>query len=198
MEVLISFLIASVLLTLSPGPDLMMVVGQALENGFKKSILFVLGLISGLAVHTSLLVLGWSQFIGENSQVVSWLKIFGFFYFIFIGIQSLFSSNKVVKTKGISGTNSKKVYLRGILMNLLNPKVSLFFWFFFPGFLFTENLPLSIQYAILGTLFLIQAFLVFVSAAYFATLFLNRLKGKWIPYFNGFLWIGLGVYLLLG
>ena len=81
MDVLFSFLSASVLLTLSPGPDLLMVIAQSLEKGRKAAFHFVGGLLTGLCGHTLLLIFGWAQFIGERPSIVKYIKWAGFLYF---------------------------------------------------------------------------------------------------------------------
>ena len=198
MEVLFSFLIASVLLTLSPGPDLLMVIGQSIENGLRAALIFILGLMTGLCGHTLLLVVGWAQFVGEQPQIISIMKGIGFVYFSFLGWKSIRRHYRYKFDESEILPPPKKHYVQGLLMNLINPKVSLFFWLFFPGFLFTNDQPIAFQYAVLGGLFLLQAFLVFSVVAYFSSTvksFFNRYPMGLI---NGVLWIGLGVYLLFG
>ncbi len=198
MEVLFSFLIASVLLTLSPGPDLLMVIGQSIENGLRAALIFILGLMTGLCGHTLLLVVGWAQFVGEQPQIISIMKGIGFVYFSFLGWKSIRKHYRFRFIESEILPPPKKHYVQGLLMNLINPKVSLFFWLFFPGFLFNNNQPIAFQYAVLGGLFLLQAFLVFSVVAYFSSTvksFFNRYPMGLI---NGVLWIGLGVYLLFG
>ncbi|MGB1971886.1 MAG: hypothetical protein ACPHSE_05250 [Flavobacteriaceae bacterium] len=82
-------------------------------------------------------------------------------------------------------------------MNVINPKVSLFFWLFFPGFLFSSSLSLAQQYAFLGAVFLLQAFCVFTTVAYFCRFFKRYTGQIKTGLYNGILWIALGFYLLI-
>lgn len=196
MQMLLSFLLSSILLSFTPGPDLIMVFNKAIEKGFKHAFLFILGLMTGLVGHTLILVFGWAQFIGERPEIVQYMQLIGFFYFVFIGLKTLFNFKRGQK-ENKAGLVGKKSYLQGLMMNLLNPKVSLFFWLFFPGFLFSTAIPIYQQYLFLGFVFILQAFLVFSLVAFFATHFSIYLKHKKGALFSGVLWIVLGIYLLL-
>ena len=198
MEVLFSFFVASVLLTLSPGPDLLMVIAQSIEKGAYTAWWFVLGLLTGLLVHTSLLILGWAQFIGERPHVVGLIKWFGFIYFSFLGLKSTVAFiNKKDKNPTAKLNATKSSFLQGVLMNGINPKVSLFFWLFFPGFLFSDSLPIALQYAVLGCLFIVQATVVFGGVIFFANQFSHFFSRYRFGLVSGLLWLFLAVYLVV-
>ena len=97
MEQLSSFVLASILLTLSPGPDLLMVIAKSLEKGVTTALYFIAGLVSGLCAHTFLLILGWPQLIGEHPAVVMGMKIVGGVYFSYLGIVLLNSKGMFLK-----------------------------------------------------------------------------------------------------
>jgi threonine/homoserine/homoserine lactone efflux protein len=196
METLISFFISSVLLTLAPGPDLFMVIGQSIEKGFRPTFTFILGLISGLCFHTLLLVFGWAQFIGDRPEVVTMIKVLGALYFFVVGGKVFFKSNQ---TERFSARNYKTSngYFKGLIMSSINPKVSLFFWLFFPGFLFNSNWSISYQYLILGGLFLFQALIVFSTVAYFTSYFSSFIYSRKMEKYNGCLFLMIGLYLLV-
>lgn len=196
MEILVSFCISSILLTLTPGPDLFMVIGQSIEKGFRLTFVFILGLVSGLLVHTLLLVVGWAQFIGDRPEVVSAMKLIGAIYFFFLASKQLFNDKEKKPLKPTEDSTSN-MYLKGIIMSSLNPKVSLFFWLFFPGFLFNSDWSISLQYALLGGLFLLQALMVFSLVAYFSTYFSSYIHANNSRQYNGLLFLLIGVYLLI-
>lgn len=197
MDQLSSFLIASILLTLSPGPDLLMVIAKSLEKGFSTSLYFIAGLITGLCAHTLLLILGWPQLIGERPAFVTAIKIGGMVYFSYLGIVAIYQYYTSSLDNGIEYNSSPNHYRQGLLMNLLNPKVSLFFWLFFPGFLFSDHLERSKQYIVLGGLFLLQAALIFSLAAFFSAQFKDFFSRFKLGLISGLLWIILGIYMLL-
>jgi len=169
------FLISSLTLTLLPGPDLLFVVSTSLARGWKKGVLVGLGLCSGLILHTALLVLGVGTFLGRLPEGVRALELLGALYLLFIAYGVWNSSQNSLKS------NSKKqgverLYFTGFIMNLTNPKVSLFFISFFPGFLFSEALSYTLQFLILGGIFFVQALVVFTASAIFVSFLGQRLQ----------------------
>lgn len=197
MEVLLSFLFASVVLTLSPGPDLLMVISQSLDKGFQLAVQFIMGLVSGIFLHTLVLVFGWGKWIGDSPVFVNVMKGIGCVYFIFLGLSAIRNSSSQQKSRGSIKSSHTTPYYRGLIMNVINPKVSLFFWLFFPGFLFSSSLSLAQQYAFLGAVFLLQAFCVFTTVAYFCRFFKRYTSQIKTGLYNGILWIALGFYLLI-
>jgi len=169
------FLISSLTLTLLPGPDLLFVVSTSLARGWKKGVLVALGLCSGLILHTALLVLGVGTFLGRLPEGVRALELLGALYLLFIAYGVWNSSQNSLKS------NSKKqgverLYFTGFIMNLTNPKVSLFFISFFPGFLFSEALSYTLQFLILGGIFFVQALVVFTASAILVSFLGQRLQ----------------------
>lgn len=197
MEQLGSFVLASILLTLTPGPDLLMVIAKSLEKGLTTALYFIAGLMTGLWAHTLLLILGWPQLIGERPAIVMGLKIVGGIYFSCLGIISIYKYFTAPVKMSFEYNVSSNHYRHGVLMNLLNPKVSLFFWLFFPGFLFSESWTLSAQYTVLGSLFLLQAAMMFSLVAIFSTQFKDFFSRFRLGLISGLLWIILGIYLVL-
>lgn len=197
MEELTSFLIASCLLTLSPGPDLLMVIAKSLEQGRIAALYFIAGLITGLCGHTLLLVVGWAQFIGERPDIVMGIKVFGCIYFCYLGARAIYFYFYVDPTTIVEKRSRSNAYKQGVLMNLLNPKVTLFFWLFFPGFLFTTQWSTAEQYVILGAIFLAQAVVIFSFVAFFSAQFHHLFSRFRFGIISGVLWILLGIYLAL-
>jgi len=197
MEQLGAFLLASILLTLSPGPDLLMVMAKSLERGSNAALFFTAGLMTGLCAHTLLLIMGWPQIIGNRPYMVTAIKWVGCFYFCYLGVRAMRHSFTAPQSIILAEATPLNHYKQGLLMNLLNPKVSLFFWMFFPGFLFSKSWTSAEQYVVLGALFLLQAGFIFTLVAFFAA----GLKGLFdrfnLGITSGLLWIILGIYLVL-
>ena len=198
MENLIAFFFASVLLTISPGPDLLMVVTQSLESGFRSAFKFILGLLTGLLMHTLLLSFGWAQFVGERPTIILWLKIIGCVYFLYLGFRSILSYFSPQNTPAASYVVSEKPYQKGLIMNLINPKVSLFFWLFFPAFLFDAHWSAAMQYLVLGLVFALQALMVFSLVAFFSAKLTAEQRPAYLKLFTGFVLMGIGCYIALG
>ena len=169
MDQILLFLISSLVLTLMPGPDILFVINQSLENK-KKGFLISIGLCSGLIIHTSFLVLGLSAFIENNENLIIYLKYFGALYLFYLAFIELKSKEKSIEK------NSRSYFLRGFYMNLINPKVLLFFIAYFPNFLFSDKILISLQFLILGSIFIAQALIVFISVSFTSNKLVSILK----------------------
>ena len=169
-NLLLLFAISSVTLTLFPGPDIFFVFSTSLARGWKKGVLASLGLTSGLWVHTFLVILGVGKLLKQYPESQRILEFLGGFYLLFLAYNLIKKkSAKVNELKNISNKIKKyRFYLTGLIMNLTNPKVTLFFLSFFPGFLFHQSWSYSRQFLILGTIFFIQALFIFTTVSIFA------------------------------
>ena len=196
MQELLTFIVASILITFSPGPDIIMVISYSLQKGFKSSIKFIMGLITGLLFHSFILIFGWSNFFSNSQIILSYIKIIGFIYFLYLGIVELYLSLIQNQNKK-NNNNSKNLVKQGIIMNITNPKVALFFWLFFPNFLFSSEIKESSQYIVLCSIFIIQVFVIFSLTAYFSSRVLNILKLEFLKPINGLILIILALYIIL-
>lgn len=167
IETLLTFTIASLSLTLSPGPDILYVISKSIVQGKKAAILTSLGLTSGLVIHTFLIAFGLSIIISKSEYILNSIKIIGVFYFIYLIIKVIQNRQSDDKTK--KDLHNINYFKRGLIMNLLNPKVGLFFIAFFPGFLFHSELSHQVQFLILGLIFWLQASIVFLLVSVFAS-----------------------------
>jgi len=195
MDQILLFLISSLALTLIPGPDILFVLNQSLESK-KSGFLISIGLCSGLVVHTLILVFGLSVFIETNEYVISYIKYFGTLYLFYLAFDEL-----KTKFKQASKPNNTNLFLRGLYMNLVNPKVLLFFIAYFPNFLFSETLSISLQFLILGSIFIFQALIVFSSVSLASNKLVSYLKVDTadyrITYFKAFVFVAIGLSILL-
>ena len=166
IEILLAFIISSVILTLTPGPDIIYVISQSITKGKKAAITVSLGLTSGLIIHTFFVVIGLSFLISQNEVFFFVLKLIGGGYFFYLAYKS------IKKKESTSMVSKKKIsdnfFKTGLLMNLLNPKVSIFFIALFPGFIFHEMWSNEIQFIILGFIFWLQATLIFILISIFS------------------------------
>ena len=195
MDQILLFLISSLALTLMPGPDILFVLNQSLESK-KSGLIISIGLCSGLVVHTLILVFGLSTFIEANEYVISYLKYFGTLYLFYLAFDELNT-----KFKQASKPNNTNLFLRGLYMNLVNPKVLLFFIAYFPNFIFSETLSISLQFLILGSIFIFQALIVFSSVSLASNKLVSYLKVDTadyrLTYFKAFVFAIIGLSILL-
>ena len=195
MDQILLFLISSLVLTLMPGPDILFVINQSLINK-KSGLIISIGLCSGLVIHTLILVFGLSVFIENNKDLVLYLKYFGTLYLFYLAYDELRSKDKLVQKNTING-----LFLRGLYMNLINPKVLFFFIAYFPNFLFSETIPISLQFLILGSIFIAQALFIFFSVSVASNKLMKVLKidtrSNMITYLKTFVFIIIGLLILL-
>ena len=155
------FLISSISLTLMPGPDILFVISQSISKNKSTGMLISLGLCTGLLIHTTLLVFGLSYIISNNYFI---FQLFSSFYLLLLMLQELNLLPSIYSSR--YNYNFNAAYLKGLVMNLINPKVILFFIAFFPAFLFSDSIDIKIQFAILGLIFFVQALIIFISVSY--------------------------------
>ena len=161
-QILVSFIFATATLAFSPGPDNLFVLVQTISYGKRKGMAIVSGLILGCIIHTSIVAFGLSSFIQSSPKLLFSLKLIGAFYLLYLAYTTYISKHELdIKKQSGNRTSLFKLFKRGFIMNVINPKVSLFFVAFFPVFLFSPTLSLTIQFFVLGLLFMGTSFLIF-------------------------------------
>lgn len=201
--ILIAFVIASLGLALAPGPDNVFVLVQSITNGSRAGLTSALGLVTGCLVHTSLLAFGVSEII-KRSETLFWgIKLFGALYLLFLAIRVHQGGDAIsLGENGGGRVSGFRLFWTGFVMNVLNPKVTLFFLALFPGFLFSDTLDTVLQFYILGGLFMGCALLVFgtiaLSAGRISRMFRSRPKaGRWLKWIQIGVLVGIAFYLLV-
>lgn len=200
-EILISFIGVSMLLTLMPGPDILYVLMQSISNGKKHGIITALGLVSGIIIHTTLVAFGVSALIKQSENLFFGLKVFGALYLLFLAYKSIKEKEVIELGANVAAINSWKLYKRGFIMNVINPKVSIFFLAFFPGFLYSSSQNTIIQFYVLGLIFMVQALLIFSVVSIISGQLSNYLKShktfpKNIKWFKVLIFIAIAFFIL--
>jgi len=194
MDQILLFFISSLALTLMPGPDILFVVNQSLDKK-KNGIITSLGLCTGLIFHTMFLVFGLSTLIESNKELITFLKYFGTIYLFYLAYLEIKSENT------INNSLNSRLFLRGLYMNLINPKVLIFFIAYFPNFLFSDTIKISNQFLLLGFIFIFQALLVFISVSLIANKLIKYTsvdaKNISIKYFKSLIFIIIGLLILV-
>ena len=175
IETIITFITASVVLSLVPGPDNLFVMSNSALRGWKIGFYTTLGLCTGLIGHTILVGIGVSVIFQTSPMAFNGLKIIGAFYLVYLAWLSI--QNKELNLGEASqDISNKSYYLTGVVMNLTNPKVAIFFLVFLPQFVNSNNHNVSSQIFLLGLLFICSAFFVFTSIAYLSSFLEGILK----------------------
>ena len=193
MDQILLFFISSLALTLMPGPDILFVINQSLEDK-KSGLLVSFGLCSGLVVHTLLLTIGLSAIIEQNDNIIMFFKYFGSFYLFYLASQEFKKDSLTIEKQ------KENFYLRGVYMNLINPKVLIFFLAYFPNFLFSDTISISYQFIILGGIFILQALISFSIVSIASNRLISILKvdakNKKIVYLKSFIFVLIGLSIL--
>lgn len=167
---------AALLLAFAPGPDNIFVLMQSASHGRKAGMCVVLGLCTGLLVHTAAVALGLAAIFAASEAAFTVLKFIGAGYLAYLAWQA-FRSSGTLSLQGEQGTQSAwRLYLRGILMNLTNPKVVLFFLAFLPQFVKPDLGNVALQLAWFGVLFIFATLLAFGVIAWLAGYIGERLR----------------------
>lgn len=201
-EILSAFILATAALAISPGPDNIYVLTQSISNGIKYGLSTTAGLITGCIVHTTFLAFGVSVLIKENDQLFFVIKLFGALYLFYLAYKVYFTNAHITfNNTEVPKKSLIEMFRQGFIMNVLNPKVTIFFLAFFPGFLFSENLDTIIQFYVLGLIFMIITFIIFSSIALLSGSIAEHIKTHsgielFLRWLQIIVFIGIGVYLL--
>jgi threonine/homoserine/homoserine lactone efflux protein len=164
----LSFFFAASLLALLPGPDNLYVMAQSLRQGWRIGFMLILGLCSGLVVHTGIVAVGATELLYRYHWLYLLINIFGMCYLLYLAYL-LFNAGPVTQTQQSADMlKPSQAYIRGVIMNLGNPKVILFFLSFTQPFIQVERGNITLQYAQLAVLMILSTMLVFGSISVFA------------------------------
>jgi len=197
------FLAAALLITVSPGPDNLMVLGMGMSRGRRQGMVFGLGCALGCLSHTILATLGVSALIAASPTAFTALKIIGGLYLIWLGIGALRSRGGAkVDGSNIPDESLLRLFGKGLFANAINPKVVLFFLSFLPQFVVAARGDASWQTAQLGLIFTLQACVLFGLLGYFSGAigkWINRTPraALWLDRVAGAVFVGLGLRLII-
>jgi threonine/homoserine/homoserine lactone efflux protein len=175
IETLLQFFTASVLLAIAPGPDNLFVLTQSALWGKSAGLAVMVGLCTGLIVHSTAVALGVAVIFQTSALAFSALKFIGAGYLIYLAWQAFRASAAKFQAERSPQTSLWKLYRRGIIMNITNPKVSIFFLAFLPQFADPSRGSISFQLLLLGGVFILATILVFGGIALLA-----GTLGRWL------------------
>lgn len=174
-DTLLSFFTVALLLGVAPGPDNIFVLTQSALRGRTAGIIVTLGLCTGLLVHTAAVALGVAAIFQASSTAFTLLKLTGAGYLVYLAWQAFRAKPGAIAIGEASALDGWQFYRRGIVMNVTNPKVSIFFLAFLPQFADPRLGSLPLQIGTLGGVFMLATLLVFGSVAMLA-----GSLGKWL------------------
>lgn len=165
-ETILTFMLASILLSYAPGPDNTFVLMQSAMHGRKAGFIVTLGLCSGLVVHTMAVTLGVAAIFQVSAVAFTALKVLGAFYLVYLAWLSFKAGASVLKEGKSEKLSNATLYKRGMFMSITNPKLAIFFMAFLPQFADPAQGSLSLQLLLLGGLFIVAGFVVMSSIAF--------------------------------
>jgi threonine/homoserine/homoserine lactone efflux protein len=197
------FFIASLVMNITPGNDVLYVASRSISQGTKAGIISALGIFTGCFVHILAAVLGLSIIIARSTYLFSIIKFAGAAYLIYLGVKALITKPVVdAEIKSLVKINKWKLFKQGVITDALNPKVAIFFLSFLPQFINPSSPYFKLQLFMLGFWFNVQGMLVLLIFA--------AILGKTKDFFKqnpkawriqekitGILFIGLGIRLAL-
>ncbi len=210
IENYLGFILAAILLNLTPGTDSMYIITRSISQGQTAGFYSVLGITSGILVHTLLAVQGLSVLLANSPTAFMLVKYIGASYLCYLGFKMLTSKNSnsianhLSKDQDVTSqkaVNNWQIYKQGVLTNVFNPKVALFFLAFFPQFIDTSYAYGMLSFLMLGLTFATTGFIWCLCLALLAARFSTRLRENpsietTLNRISGVVFIGLGIKLL--
>ena len=201
------FVVAGLLLNLTPGPDVLYIVGHALRSGARAGMVAALGITAGCFVHIVAAAVGVSALVAASATAFAALKWLGAAYLVYVGLSMLLARRRSALDWGQGGAPAelqglRKVFLQGFWTNALNPKVALFFLAFVPQFIAPGASDKTLAFLLLGLLFNLNGLWVNIGWALLAAWVAGRLGAlrrslAWLQRVAGVLFIGFGLRLAL-
>jgi threonine/homoserine/homoserine lactone efflux protein len=200
------FLMAGLLLNLTPGPDLLFVVGNTAAGGRRAGLLAALGIGAGCLLHVGLAAAGLSALLATSDLAFTVVKWVGAAYLVWMGIGMLRSRASGEAAVALPVLEPGRVFWRGVLTNALNPKVALFFMAFLPQFISPDAPQRALAFLLLGLLFTVNGTVVTFVLAWLTGSARERLAkrggagkwGVWLQRAAGGLFVALGIRLAVG
>jgi threonine/homoserine/homoserine lactone efflux protein len=196
-----TFLVASFLLWLTPGPDTMYILARSIVQGRRAGVLSALGIGSGLLIHTLFAAFGLSAILATSAWAFTAVKVAGAAYLIYLGLQALRRKVGPLATPAVSPVSGWWVYRQGVLSNTLNLKVAIFFLAFFPQFVDPAAGFGPIPFLFLGAMFVVGGTLWSLGQAVCAASATQMIRRNaavlgWLERVSGCVYLGLGLNLL--
>jgi len=193
---LFCFLGASVALTIAPGPDNIFVLTQGIARGRKAAIITALGMCSGISVHTTAAAFGISALFYSSAIAFNLVKYAGAAYLLWLACKTL-KKRSAVSLAAADDRSSMTLFKRGFIMNVLNPKVAMFFLAFLPQFVSPDADYFALQMLLLGFMFMSQAVLIFTLIGFFSGSIGNFILAR-PEIARRFDWLTAGIFTSLG
>jgi len=196
------FIITSIVIILTPGQDMILVMSRSIAQGQKAGIITALGVSIGLMGHTLLATLGLGALLMASEWLFDIIKFIGAGYLIYIGYQLLTSKEHKIDMKDLDKVSYKKMFFQGAISNIMNPKITIFYFSYLPQFIVPNGGSEALQLFILGTTFAVLTFFIKAPVGFVSGILSFWIKARpfvlnYINKTSGVILVGLGLKLAL-
>ncbi|MEM7563307.1 MAG: LysE family translocator [Pseudomonadota bacterium] len=202
IELLVAFVFAALIVLLIPGPGVLYVITRSLLQGRQAGLVSVMGLSAGALVHVVAATVGLSAILMVSSTAFTLVKWAGAAYLIYLGLRLLVAQHKVEAGESPLAQSPRRLFLDGVMVSILNPKIAVFFLAFLPQFVALDGFAIPLQLMLLGLIYVALAFVTDGTYALLAS-YLRRvisekfMRGPVPAYASGLVYLGLGLSLAL-
>jgi threonine/homoserine/homoserine lactone efflux protein len=202
LDSLVLFVVAGLVLNLTPGPDLLYITARSLGQGWRAGAASSFGIAAGCLVHTAAAALGISVLLQASPLAYDAIRLAGAAYLVWLGVQALAQRKGPAGVTALPPAALRKVFWQGFVTNVLNPKVALFFLAFLPQFADPARGAFALQVLVLGLIFIANGLWVCLLVARSAAAMAQWARRKagamtWIQRGSGALLVGLGLHLAI-
>ncbi|KQU19463.1 lysine transporter LysE [Bacillus sp. Leaf13] len=200
---MLTFILVVLMLFLIPGPAVFLTISQTIKGGKKNGIITGLGIAVGDLIHTLAAVVGLSAILMTSTLAFGVVKYLGSAYLVYLGIRALLEKSKKIEKPITKKVNNNLSFRQALLIELLNPKTSLFFLAFLPQFVKNDGSPVTVQLLMLGLTFVLMSIMYTTLLVFLTSTIGNKLLVKsnsssnWFGKVVGIVYIGLGIKLAL-
>lgn len=197
---IVFFIVTSLILIITPGPDMLLVMSRSIAMGQKAGIATAAGVSVGLLGHTLLATLGLGAILQTSAILFATLKFIGAAYLVYLGIKAFRAPLPTFETSETAKISFRGLFFQGAFSNLSNPKIAIFYFAFLPQFVSTENTETTTVIFFLGVFFAVLTFFVKAPVAFFSGklsgwLRSNTIVQVWLNRICGGVLVGLGLRL---
>jgi RhtB (resistance to homoserine/threonine) family protein len=200
------FVVSGLILNVTPGPDTVYIVGRSVAQGRRAGVMSVLGIGTGCLVHTVAAAVGLSAVLASSAAAFTVVRYAGAAYLIYLGVRLLLLPSAEASSASamqVAPARGWMIYRQGVLTNVLNPKVALFFLAFLPQFVDAQSQHRMPAFLVLGLVFVVNGTTWCLVVAWFAATASGRLRGRsgvarWMKRACGGVFVGLGVRVARG
>ncbi|KFN20443.1 LysE family translocator [Aeromonas bestiarum] len=198
------FIVSGLLLNMMPGPDSLLIMLRSGSQGWRAGSVAALGIGTGTMVHVLAAALGLSAVLSASTELFAVIKLMGALYLVYLGFSMFWQGTKAPSATNaavaLPGLSYGRIYRQGLLTNVLNPKVALFFLAFVPQFIAPDAPQKALAFILLGCIFNFNGMIWCHLLAFFTAYASRKVRlstrlGAWLNRLMGGLFVGLGIKL---